>query len=100
MRIRNTDTFTSFFKDKKVIKKLQNSRNQGFSNYFCLMTEGSGAGTGSGSVHVTNGSGCGSREAQNIQILMRIRIPKTGFRKDFLLGRRKPPSVEIRNFFI
>jgi hypothetical protein len=29
MRIRNTGTFTSFFKDKKS-KKLQNSRNQGF----------------------------------------------------------------------
>ncbi len=33
-------TFTSFFKDKKVIKKSQNSRNQGFSYYFCLMIEG------------------------------------------------------------
>jgi hypothetical protein len=27
-------TFTSFFKDKKVKKKPQNSRNQGFSYYF------------------------------------------------------------------
>ncbi len=34
-------TFTSFFKDKKIIKKSQNSRNQGFSYYFCLMIEGS-----------------------------------------------------------
>jgi hypothetical protein len=32
-------TFTSFF---KVIWKLQNSRNQCFSYYFCLMIEGSG----------------------------------------------------------
>jgi hypothetical protein len=38
-------TFTSLFKDKKVIKKLQNSRNQGFSYYFCLMIEGSGTAT-------------------------------------------------------
>jgi len=51
MRIRNTGTFTSFFK-----KKLQNSRNQGFSYHFCLMREGAGA----GSVLVTNGSGYGS----------------------------------------
>jgi hypothetical protein len=36
------DAFTSFFKDKKVQKKSQNSRNQGFSYYFCLMIEGSG----------------------------------------------------------
>jgi|688.fasta_scaffold631429_1 hypothetical protein len=38
----------------KVIEKLQNSRNQGFSYYFGLMVEGSGP--GSGSVFVTNGS--------------------------------------------
>jgi hypothetical protein len=35
-------TFTSFFKDK-VIQKSQNSGNQCFSNYFCLMIEGSGS---------------------------------------------------------
>jgi hypothetical protein len=35
-------TFTSFFKEK-VIKKSQNSRNQYFSYYFCLMSEGSGS---------------------------------------------------------
>jgi hypothetical protein len=56
------DTFTSFFKDKKVITKLQNSRNQDFSYYFCLMIEGSG--------YLTNGSG--SRKPKNIRIL-RIR---------------------------
>jgi hypothetical protein len=48
-------TFTSFFKEKKIQKKSQNSRNQGFSNYFCLMTERSG----SGSKPLTNGSGSG-----------------------------------------
>jgi hypothetical protein len=42
-------TFTSFYKDKKS----QNSRNKGFSNYFCLMIKGSG------SVPLTNGSGSG-----------------------------------------
>jgi hypothetical protein len=36
------DTFTSFFKEK-VIKKSQNSRNQGFSSLFCLLMEGSGS---------------------------------------------------------
>jgi hypothetical protein len=43
-------TFTSVFKDK-VIKKSQNSRNHGFSYYFCLMIEGAG------SKPLTNGSG-------------------------------------------
>jgi hypothetical protein len=38
-------TFTSFLKDKKVTKKSQNSRNQGFSYYFCWMMEGSGFGS-------------------------------------------------------
>ncbi len=37
-------TFTSVFKDKKVIKRSQNSRNQGFSYFICLMMEGSGSG--------------------------------------------------------
>jgi hypothetical protein len=46
----------------KSLKTLQNSRNQDFSYYFCLMMEGSGA----GSVLVTNGSGCGSGRPQNI----------------------------------
>ncbi len=32
-------TFTSFFKDEKSL----NSRNQGFSSYFCLLMEGSGS---------------------------------------------------------
>jgi hypothetical protein len=37
--IRNTGTFTSFVKEKKVIKKSQNSRNQGFS--IVLLDDGS-----------------------------------------------------------
>jgi hypothetical protein len=32
-------TFTSVFKDKKVIKKSQNRRNQGFSSFFMLVDE-------------------------------------------------------------
>ncbi len=53
------------FSNIKSHKESQNSRNQGFSYYFCLMIEGSG------SVHLTNGSG--SRKPKNIL----IRIPNT-----------------------
>ncbi len=42
----------------------QNSRNQGFSYYFCLMIEGSG----SGSIPPTRRSGSGSRRPKNIWI--------------------------------
>jgi hypothetical protein len=55
-------TFTLFFKDKKPKEVKENSINQGFSYYFCLMIEGSG----SGCIPLTNGSGsrrpktCGS----------------------------------------
>ncbi len=42
---------------KKVKKKSQNSRYQGFSYYICLMIEGSG----SGSIPLTNGSGSGPK---------------------------------------
>jgi hypothetical protein len=45
------------FSKKNVIKKSQNSRNQGFSYYFCLMIEGSG----SRSVPLTIGSRSGSK---------------------------------------
>ncbi len=56
--------FTSFF--KKVKKKSQNSRNQDFSYYFCLMIEGSG-----------------SRRPKNTWIRwIRIRIRNTGFQRD------------------
>jgi hypothetical protein len=39
----------------KSQKKSQNTRNPGFSYYFCILIEGSGV--GSGSIHLTNGSG-------------------------------------------
>ncbi len=60
-------------------KKSQNSRNQGFSCYFCLMKGGSG----SGSIPLTNGSGFGSRRPKNkriqrILIRDRIRIRNPG----------------------
>jgi hypothetical protein len=58
-------------------KEVKNSRNQGFSYYFCLMIEGSGA--GSGSIPLTNGSG--SRRPKNMwtRIRIRIRIRETAF---------------------
>ncbi len=69
------------FSKIKVIKKSQNSRNQCFSYYFCLMVEGSGA--RSGSISLTNGSGFGSGRPRNIWILriwIRIRISNTAYR--------------------
>ncbi len=49
------------FSKIKSKKKSQNSRNHGFSCYFCSMIEGSG----SGSILLTNGSGSGSRRPKN-----------------------------------
>jgi hypothetical protein len=53
---------TSVFKEKSRHKESQNSRNQGFYYFFCLMIEWSG----SGSVYRTNGSRSG--RPKNIQI--------------------------------
>jgi hypothetical protein len=50
-------------------KKSQNSRNQGFSYFICLMI----VGTRSGSVPLTNGSRSRSPK------IIRIRIPNTGY---------------------
>jgi len=62
--------FISFFKDKKS-KRSHNSRNQGFSYYFCLMIKGSG----SGSRPLTDISGSGSTRPKNMCIRwLRIRI--------------------------
>jgi hypothetical protein len=65
------------FQRKKVNKKSQNSRNQDFSYYFCLIIEGSGSGSrvgsGSGSLPLINGSGSGSRRPKNMWIRIRIR---------------------------
>ncbi len=72
-------TFTSFFKDKKIKKNSQNSRNQGFSSYFCLMIEGSRP----GSIPLTHGSGSGSRRPKNMWIRIRIRIRNTAGNRDW-----------------
>ncbi len=63
------------FQRLKAKKKSQNSKNQGFSSYFCLMIEGSG----SGSIPLTNGSrsGSGSRWSKNMWIRIQIRIRNT-----------------------
>ncbi len=69
----------------KSQKESLNSRNQGFSYYFCMMIEGSGsgsrAGSGSGSIPLTSGSGSGSGRPKNtwIRIRIRIRIRNTAF---------------------
>ncbi len=67
IQIRNSCTFTSFFKDKKSSRSF-NSRHQGISYYFCLMMEGSGP--RAGSVLLTNGSGCGSGRPTITRILI------------------------------
>ncbi len=70
------ESFSTFFFLKVHLHPLQNSRNQGFSYYFCLMIEVSGAGAGSGSIPLTNGSGSG--RPKNMWIRW-IRIRNTGF---------------------
>jgi hypothetical protein len=80
-------TFTSFFKNKKVTKKSQNSRNQGFSSYFCLMIEGYGSRPGP----LTNRS----RRVTN----KRIRIRNTGIK--YYYGRPfhiLTPNCSLRIF--
>jgi hypothetical protein len=64
------------FSKIKSQKESQNSRNQSFSNYFCMMIEGSRSGSGSGSIPLTNGSGSGSRRPKNTWIRW-IRIRNT-----------------------
>ncbi len=61
----------------KSQKESQNSRNQGFSYYFCMMIEGSGSRAGSGSIHLTCESGSGSRRPKKMWILW-IRFRNTG----------------------
>ncbi len=87
-------TFTSFFKDKKFLKKSLNSRNQGFSYFFCLVIEGSRSGSGSGSIPLTDGSGSGSRRSKNMRIRwIRIRIGNTD--RDTTIGLRAQESIQI-----
>ncbi len=60
------------FSKIKSQKESQNSRNQGFSYYFCMMIEGSGsesrAKSGSGSIPLTSGSRFGSGGPKNMWI--------------------------------
>jgi hypothetical protein len=69
-----------YFSKIKSQKEQQNSRNQGFSYYFCMMIEG--AGSGSGSKHLTCGSGSGRPKNMWIRWI-RIRIRNTA--KKFII---------------
>jgi hypothetical protein len=57
------------FSKIKSQKESQNSRNQGFSYYFCMMIEGSGSGAGSefGSIPLSSGSGSGRPKNMRIR---------------------------------
>jgi hypothetical protein len=74
------------FSKIKSQKEPQNSRNQGFSYYFCMMIEGSGsgsrAGSGSGSIPLNSGSGSG--RPKNMWIRIRIWIRNTALNCPFL----------------
>ncbi len=71
-----------YFSKIKSQKESQNSRNQGFSYYFCMMIEGSG------SIPLTNGSGPGSGRPKNMWIRwIRIRIRNTGIRDGKICNR-------------
>ncbi len=74
---------------KKSKRKSQNSRNQGFSYYFCLLMEGSG------SIPLTNGSGFGSGRLKN----MWIRIRNTAFTDKFCHVIRTQISPTAAHFF-
>jgi hypothetical protein len=63
-------------------KESQNSMNQGFSYYFCMMIEGSEA--GSGSIPLTNGSGSGRPKNMWIRWI-RIRNTACFYEKYFLI---------------
>jgi hypothetical protein len=63
-----------FLKIKSQQESL-NSRNQGFSYYFCMIIEGSGS--GAGSIPMTSGSGSRSWRPKNMWIRW-IRIRNTG----------------------
>ncbi len=69
-------------------KESQNSRNQGFSYYFCMMIEGSGfrSRTGSGPIPLTSGSGSGSGRPENMWIRIRIRNTAWKVKLSWVLG--------------
>ncbi len=77
----------------KSQKESQNRRNQGFSYYFCMMIEGSGA------IPLTSGSGSGSRRPKNMWI--RIRNTDQNFTKKQKLAKRFfPLNINDVNFLL
>ncbi len=77
----------------KSQKESQNSRNQGFSYYFCMMTEGSG------SISLTSGSGSESGRPKNMWIWwirIKIRIRNTAWK----YVRPRPKSRQLRTLRI
>ncbi len=76
------------FSKIKSQKESQNSRNQGFSYYFCIMIEGSGS--RSGSIPLTSESGSG--RAKN----MWIRTPNIGWLVSIGIRIQLLTSMQIR----
>ncbi len=97
------------FSKIKSQKESQNSKNQGFSYYFCMIIEGCGCGSraGSGSIPLTSGSGSGSRRPKNMWIRIRIRIRNTAFKNWFFRHEAccsrlpaRPGSKAVRVVFL
>ncbi len=82
------------FSKIKSKKESQNSRNQGFSYYFCTLIEGSGSGAGSGSIPLTSGSGSGRPKNMWIRDI-RIRIRNTEIFRLMCSTLRKSHKEEI-----
>ncbi len=76
------------FSKIKSQKESQNSRNQGFSYFFCMMIEGSG----SGSIPLTSGSGSG--RPKNMWI--RIRVPQHWWKPRFGLASKWSGCATLR----
>jgi hypothetical protein len=74
----------------KSQKESQNCRNQGFTYYFCMMIEGSGA--GAGSIPLTSGSRSGSGRPKNRWIRIRIRNTE----RNSILFQRLKQSVDVQ----
>jgi hypothetical protein len=76
------------FSKIKTQKESQNSRNQCYSYYFCMMIEGSGSRAGSGSIPLTSGSGSG-RPKKHVDDDRRIRIRNTAMDKELSVFTQK-----------
>ncbi len=87
-------SFTSVFIHKKSKRSHQNSRNQGFSYFICLLMEVSGSGSRSRTGSVQNNVLYGPGRLKNI----RIRIHNTALHKFSELGNLgRLPKVAITN---